>query len=213
MKNIIMSNPALQYLSAGKSGLRKNGIFLIFCLILFGGILYGSLSGASADRELLSRLDLIFQTNFTIRSAQGLFSSFAASFASSSLFIASIFLLGLSLWGGFLAVLMPLFKGFGYGLSVGYLYGAYHFKGVLYNLLVILPGAFLSSLVISAASYFAFRSTLHTVIGLFRSASPFDFRSHLKTYCRLMLAMLALCALSALLDMLCSLCFSHFFSF
>ncbi len=213
MKNIIVSNPVQRYLRVGQSGLKKNGFFLLFCLILFGGIVYGAVSGRSADSGLLQRLDFIFQTNFEVRCSQGLFSAFIASFASSVLFLTVIFLLGLSLWGGFFAVLVPFFKGYGYGLSVGFLYNAYGLQGICYNLLVILPGMFFSSAVIAAAALGAFRNSWHMIAGLFRSSMTIDLRELLMRYCRLMVRILLLCTAAAILDMLCALCFSWLFHF
>ncbi len=213
MKNIIVSNPAVQYFSAGKNELKKNGLFFLFCLIMFAGILYGTLSGKAAGTELLNRLDFVFQTNFELRCSQGIWSAFIASFASSMLFFGVIFLLGLSLWGGFFAVLIPLFKGYGYGLSVGYLYGTYGLKGIFYNLLVILPGTFLASVVTAAASLIAFKNSLHFVLGTFRSQMMPDLKYTLRGYCRSMFGMLLLSMASSLIDMLCSLCFSWIFHF
>ena len=186
MKNIIVSNPVRRCLEAGHTGWKKNGFFLLFCLILFGGIVYGAVSGRTADESLLQRLDFI-----------GL----------------AVILLGLSLWGGFFAVLVPFFKGYGYGLSVGFLYGAYGLQGLCYNLLVILPGMFFSSAVIAAASLKAYKNSLHMVLGLFRSPMTADWRSLVCRYCRSMIQMLLLCAASAVVDMLCALCFSWLFHF
>ena len=213
MKNIIVSNPVRRCLEAGHTGWKKNGFFLLFCLILFGGIVYGAVSGRTADESLLQRLDFILQTNYELRCQEGVFAALMASFASSSVFLTVIFLLGLSLWGGFLAVLVPFFKGYGYGLSVGFLYGAYGLQGLCYNLLVILPGMFFSSAVIAAASLKAYKNSLHMVLGLFRSPMTADWRSLVCRYCRSMIQMLLLCAASAVVDMLCALCFSWLFHF
>lgn len=213
MKNIIMSEPVRRCLPIGSVGWKKNGFFLLFCLILFGGIVYGAISGRAADSGLMQRLDFIFQTNFELRCHQGLWAAFVASFASSVLFLTVIFLLGLSLWGGFFAVLVPFFKGYGYGLSVGFLYGAYGLQGICYNLLVILPGMFLSSAVIAAAALTAYKNSLQMVFGLFRSPMTADWREMLKHYCRKMMRMLLLCTAAAAVDMLCALCFSWIFHF
>ena len=156
------------------------------------------------DTQLLQRLDFIFQTNFELRCHQGWGAAFVASFASSVLFLTVIFLLGLSLWGGFFAVLVPFFKGYGYGLSVGFLYGAYGWQGIAYNLLVILPGMFFSS---------ACQNSLHMVTGLFRAPMTADWRTLLQRYSRCMMRLLLLVTASAAVDMLCALCFSWLFHF
>ena len=162
---------------------------------------------------MLNRLDFILQTNFELRCSQGPASAFVSSFASAAVFMLVILLLGLSLWGGFIAVALPFFKGYGYGLSVGYLYGAYGFKGVLYNLLVILPGTFISSAVIAAGALCALRSSVKSTAGLFRSPVRDDPKEQLKRYLLTMLRLSLLCLAASIIDVLCAFCFSWIFDF
>lgn len=213
MKNIIVSNPVNRYIGRSRAELRKNGVFLIFCLILFGGVLCGALSGRSADSDVMKRLDVIFLTNFDLRCSRGLLSSFAASFGSTVLFLLVIFLLGLSLWGGFFAVLIPFFKGYGYGLSSGFIYSEYGTKGIFYNILIILPGMLISSAVIAAASLYSFRNSIRSVQSFRRQAVSDDPREQMKAYLLTMLWLLFLGAAAGLVDMLCSICFSWIFHF
>ena len=205
MKNIITAAAVRQVLPNVTGSWKRNSFFWLFCLILFGGIVYGAVSGRAADTQLLQRLDFIFQTNFELRCHQGWGAAFVASFASSVLFLTVIFLLGLSLWGGFFAVLVPFFKGYGYGL--------YGWQGIAYNLLVILPGMFFSSAVIAAAALAACQNSLHMVTGLFRAPMTADWRTLLQRYSRCMMRLLLLVTASAAVDMLCALCFSWLFHF
>ncbi len=213
MKKIIFSG-----LFVGKHELvpyefKKNMPFFIFTFLLLCGIVAGALYGRNADAVTLERLDLIFLSNFSVRCTQGMFNSFAASFSSSFIFLTVIFLLGLSLWGCVLVPFIPVVKGFGYGLSIGYLYSTYSWMGILYNFLIILPGAFVCSAVISAAAQESFLSS-KKIIAVFRpSAVTDDPRIHLKRYTLAMLWLLFLTALSAILDMILSLLFSWIFSF
>ena len=213
MKRIIFSNPVKQYSSSGSSGLRQSRSYMMFCAVLFGGIIFGAVSSRNADIKLLQRLDFIFQTNFNIRCSQGLISAFVSSFASSVMLLTVVFLLGLSLWGGFISPVVPFFKGYGYGLSVGFLYGAYGLKGIFYNILVILPGSFISAAVIAAAALQAFRNSLRISACFIRTPLQEDPQKQMKGYFVSMLRALAMCAFSAVLDMLCSLCFSWIFNF
>ena len=208
MKKIIFSSP----LKVGVRS-RKSGILMIFCIVLFTGIVFGAISGRNADDEMMKRLDFIFQTNYNVRCSQGLISAFVSSFGSYVIFLAVIFLLGLSLWGGFFAWAVPFFKGYGYGLSAGWLYGIYGFYGVGYNLLVVLAGAFLSALVISYASMEAMGNSLK-MAGLFtRSEVKDDMHIQMKKYLKTMLLMLCLCVVSAVLDVIFAVCFSWIFKF
>ncbi len=215
MKNVgmIAAGPVKKWVGLSREEFRRNGVFVLFCFVLFGGIVCGTLASGTVGTDTLKRLDFIFQTNFELRCSQGLISSFVSSFASAAIFLFVIFLLGLSLWGGFLSVALPFFKGYGYGLSVGFLYGAYGFKGVLYNLLVILPGAFISSAVIAAASLNAFRSSVRSAAYLFRAPVKDDPREQLRRYLIKMLKLSLLGLAASIVDVLCAFCFSWIFDF
>lgn len=213
MKKIIVSTPVNRCIGKSRAELKKNGVFMVFCLILFGGVLCGALSGRYADAAVMKRLDVIFLTNFDQRCSRGLLSSFAASFGSAVIFLFVIILLGLSLWGGFFAVLIPFFKGYGYGLTSGFLYSEYGVKGIFYNILIILPGMFISSAVIAAASLYSFRNSLKTVQCFRRQIVSDDPRAQIKTYLLKMLWLLFMSAAASLVDMICSLCFSWIFHF
>lgn len=216
MKNVCLTaaDPLKSWVGVSREEIRRNSVFVLFCFVLFGGIVFGALGSGNADMDTLKRLDFIFLTNFELRCTQGVLSAFVSSFASAAVFMLVIFLLGLSLWGGFAAVLIPFFKGYGYGLSVGYLYGAYGFKGVLYNIAVILPGAFVSSAVIAAASLCAFRSSLHSAVSIFRSPVVRDDpREQMRSYLVRMLKLSLFGLAASIIDVLCAFCFSWLFVF
>ena len=210
---MIAAEPVRKWMGKSREEIRKNGAFVLFCFVLFGGIVWGALSSRTAGMDMLNRLDFIFRTNFELRCSQGLAEAFVSSFASAAVFMLVILLLGLSLWGGFIAAALPFFKGYGYGLSVGYLYGAYGFHGVLYNLLVILPGAFISSAVIAAAALNALRNSVKGTSCLFRSPVRDDPKEQLKRYLLKMLRLSLLCLAASVIDVLCAFCFSWMFNF
>lgn len=200
-------------IAAGRAELKKNGLFIVFCVILFAGIVCGAVNGSLAGKSLMERLDMIFLTNFDLRCSRGYLASFAASFGSEVLLMITVLLLGLSLWGGFLAAAVPFVKGYGYGLTSGFLYCAYGAKGVFYNILIILPGMFISSAVISAASVYSFRNSLRFVQNFRHQAVRDDPCRQIRKYLLEMLWLLLLCAGASLVDMLCSICFSWIFHF
>lgn len=213
MKKIIFSAPFRRRERRRLPNIRKNILFMIFMLMLFGGITAGALGGRSADTKLMEKLDIIFLTNFKIRCSQGVIDAFVASFASAFIFILLIFLMGLSLWGWIVTAVIPFIKGYGYGLATGYLYSIYGLSGILYNLLIILPGAFLCSAVIAAAAQESFRSSFKLISIFRKSAVSDDPHIQMKKYLLSMLWLLFLAALSSALDMLFSLMFSWIFNF
>lgn len=123
--------------------MQRYGTVTLFTLLFAVGMLWGSLSARGADDTLIESLDFLFTTNLNSRLSQPMFAAFAASFGSNFLFWLFVFLCGLAPWGMIAVSVAPLFKGFGTGLSAGYLFITYGFKGVGFYLLVILGGTFI----------------------------------------------------------------------
>lgn len=192
--------------------IRRNILTVIFLLFLVTGIIIGAICAKNADQDLLKSLDFLFVTNIENRKSMGAFSIFAASFASSFLFLAVAVLLALSAWGSVLAPLVPLFKGFGFGLTAGYLYSAYGFGGIGYNLLIILPGAFLSALAVLIISQESCRFSFMLAVSM-RKNTSYDISSELSGYIIRVVWTLIVLTAASLVDMLFSLLFSGLFSF
>lgn len=134
--------------------LRRYGGAMLFSLTLAGGLLSGSLFSSGLSESLRSKLDLLFVMNLPSRLRSGALGAFCASFGSGFLFIAAAFLCGLSLWGIAGLPFIAFFKGFGIGVSAGYLFSSYGVKGVFFYLLVLLPGVcvFCTALVLQLSS-------------------------------------------------------------
>ena len=124
---------------------KRYGPAFFFTFVYACGLLMGSLYARSADKELLESLNFLFTTNLSARIDQPAFSTFATAFASNFLFLGFVFMCRLAPWGMAVAFLSPAFKGFGVGLSAGYLFVTYGFRGVGFYLLVILTGTFIFS--------------------------------------------------------------------
>ncbi len=215
MKGIIFTKPNFlkNNFKKGKFSfdIRKNAMSLLLCLFLIVGVILGVICARNGDKSLIEKLDFLFVTNFENKKSMDAFSLFSASFSSGFLFLLTIFLLGISAWGFLFLPAVPLFKGFGFGLSTGYMYGAYGFSGVFYNLLIILPGAFLSALVIIVISKDSFRFSWDIMTSL-RGIKP-DICNEFKLYTVRIFWGLLILAVSSLIDMLLSLVFSGLFSF
>ncbi len=190
-----------------------NIVFIIFLITLFAGIITGAIGSRFADSELAGRLDIVFLSDFRARSSHSFSEVFVASFASAFIFMTALYLSGLSLWGGLISAVIPFIKGYGYGISVGYLYGVHGFYGILYNILVILPGAFVCSAVICAAAREAFLNSFRLVSMFRKTAVCDDPRIRMKNYFLSMLWLLFLAAAASVADMLFSLIFSGIFTF
>ena len=122
---------------------RRYGIITFFVTILFIGIALGSVYARNSEKEFLNSLDFLFTTNLDARLTQNFAGTFCACFASDFIFLISVYLLGLAPWGILFLPVIIMFKGFGTGLTAGYLFITDSLMGVGFYLLILLPGTFL----------------------------------------------------------------------
>ena len=115
--------------------------FYIFCFAV--GMLMGSLSARGAEEGVMNNLDFLFTTNLEARLDQPMYMTFVSGLSSNFLFFLAAFLCGLTLWGIAPLFTIPVFKGYGTGISAGYLFINFGFRGIGFYLLVILAGTFL----------------------------------------------------------------------
>jgi len=193
--------------------LRVNYVLVLFSVFLISGMVFGAIFAKNAGFSALSKLDFLFYSNFKTRAVQPFLSVFSASFASSFLFILFCFLCGLSMWGMFMIPAVLFFRGFGLGLTSGYLYAAYGGNGILFNLAVILPGAFICCLAILLAAREGTRFSRRIASCGTSSQSGAISQANIKIYLLRFGAILGIAFLAALIDLLLSACFAGMFSF
>ncbi len=188
---------------------RLNWELVLLAAVFLAGMAVGAVYARNADPQALERMDFLFAGNFKARMTASFLSIFVASFASAFLFIFACFLCGLSLWGMLLIPFIPFFRGLGLGLTSGYLYSNYGGYGILFNLVVILPGAFFCclSVLLAAREGIAFSRLLVSC------GSKTISRSKLKIYLLHFGAVLGIAFFAALIDLLFSACFGGLFSF
>lgn len=188
---------------------RLNWELVLLALVFLAGMAVGAVYARNADTQALERMDFLFAGNFKARLTASFLSIFTASFASAFLFVFACFLCGLSMWGVLLIPFIPFFRGFGLGLTSGYLYAAYGGLGILFNLVVILPGALACciSVLLAAREGIGFSRLLASC------GSKTINQAKLKIYVLQFGAILGVAFLSALIDLLLSACFGGLFSF
>lgn len=146
---------------------RRHGLLLIFAAVLLSGLVLGAVYARHADSKTLHALDFLFTTNLDTRLAQGAVGTFCACFASDFLFLFAALLLGLAPWGvPFLAALV-CFKGFGTGVTAGYLCLSHGVSGAGFYLLVLLPGTFLFCAALTGFVRHACAHSRHALLTLF----------------------------------------------
>ncbi len=190
---------------------KEHWLIIVVGLVLVIGMIFGAVYARSAENTVLEKLDFIFFSNYKTRISQTLFTTFTSSVASSFLFLLLCFLSGMSLWGSAFVPLILFFRGFGLGLTSGYIYAFYGFKGILFNAIVILPSAFLSSVCVIFAARESIRySVLLAAAERSRHSNETDYtvRTYLNRYALLLILLLG----SGVLDVICTACFAGIFS-
>ena len=190
---------------------RENWELVLLALFLLAGMVCGAFYARNAGMDAISRLDFLFSGNFKARISEPVLLTFTASFASSFLFLFACFLCGLSMWGAFFIPLILIFRGFGLGLTSGYLYSAYGIKGILFNFSVILPGAFFCCLALLLAAREGIRLS-HRLSAVSCSSDSVN-KAQMKLYVLRFGEILALAFFAALIDLLLSVSFGGLFSF
>lgn len=146
----------------------RYGSVIFFISVLFAGMIFGAVKAGSANEDLLSKLDIIFSGSITLDGGETPAKTFIDSFGTSFMFLALLFCLSLSPLGIAGIPLAMFFRGFGYGISSGYLCITYGFKGLIYYIFVLLVGAFISSLALVYASQYCLNfsvSILYSIVG------------------------------------------------
>lgn len=164
-----------------KSLFRRWGGVVIFAFMLVLGLTVGCICSGSLSSGALKNLDFLFMTNMPQRLSNGAWGAFCAGFASDFLFLLAAFLIGLTLWGAAVLPSISFFRGFGVGVSAGYLLITYGFKGILFYISVLLPGIIISAMVLIYE--------LNAALGIFMKVcrklfgkTTVDFREPLRLY-------------------------------
>lgn len=146
---------------------KRYGLVTFFIAVLFSGMIFGAVQAGTADDTLLDKLNILFSGNISVRGDQTLARTFINSFGTSFMFLALFFCLSLSPLGILAIPLIIFFRGFGYGMSSGFLCITYGFKGLVYYISVMLLGAFISSLALVYASQYCFDFSRSLILSVF----------------------------------------------
>lgn len=152
--------------------MKRYGIYILFAALLTGGLTLGVIYARNADAQTLRSLDFLFTTNLDARLGQGPFGIFCACFASDFLFLLCCYLFGIAAWGIPFLMALIAFKGFGTGVTAGFLCLSHSLSGAGFYLLVLLPGTFLFCVTLVRFGAGAFRYSKRAFCGLLQKAAP-----------------------------------------
>lgn len=142
--------------------LKKNYIYLFFIVCLIFGMITGSLFQKNSSDALSKNLSYLFFTNYTARLNQKPTITFITSTAAYFLPVFLEIILGLSFLGAIFIPATIFLKGFALGISLSFVCNTYLFKGLLFNLAVVLPGTifFLAALFLVGRESINFSTSL-----------------------------------------------------
>lgn len=193
---------------------RRYGLHTVVVAFLLAGLIFGTVYAKNADSQLLQSLDFLFTTNLDIRLQQNFLGTFCACFASDFIFLLAVFLLGFSPWGIPALAFVVSFKGFGTGITAGFLIHNYAFKGAGFYLLILLPGTFLFCLAlisITVCSFVFSKKMFALVVNKRCNIAPF-YNDTLR-YCSRSMSALIMTFCASLLDTALWTLFSGAFNF
>lgn len=204
----------LSKLSKLKTFITQNKLLVFLSLVLLFGVFLGSNIEEFIKNQTLDDITSMFLNNFKNRVSQPIFYVFISSLSSIFLFILVSFFMGLSIWGFLFVPFVPFFRGLSIGLVQNYLYSQYGLKGLLFQLIVLFPGIFISSIAILLMSKESMLiSQAFSNILIFRSNSKHEKKSDLKTYIVKVGIVLSISLGSVIVDIILNFFFLRFFSF
>lgn len=146
---------------------RKKKLFIFLLITLIMGVIFGSifvtLLNENDKAKVLNDVTSFF--GYIKQNKMNSMDVFISSIKSNFLFIAFIWLLGISIIGIPLIVSLVFFKGFILGFSIGSIILKYKLLGILGSLSYVFPHIIISTILILIMSYYA----LYLSISLFTS--------------------------------------------
>lgn len=203
----------LKYSHNLKALIMNNKSLTVLACILLLGIFLGSLSVGAMKTTVINKIGVLFLDNFKNRSSEPLFFIFISSLSSVFIFVLLAFFMGLSVWGFIMVPFVPLVRGICIGFTQSYLYSQYGLYGIAFQLVVLFPGIFVSSIAILLITKEAMALS-HSLSNVFIfNETNYKKRSEFKTYLFRGSCVFALTTLSAIIDTLLNFAFLRFFSF
>lgn len=196
-----------------KSFIFQNKLLVFLALILLLGVFLGSNLEDFTKNQTTENITTLFLNDFKNRSFQPALYAFTASLSSVFLFILISVFMGLSIWGFLFIPLVPFFRGICFGLIQNYLFSHYGWKGILFQLVVLFPGFFISSIaILLIAKESMLVSHAFSNLLIFNPNHKFEKNTDLKNYLIKLGIILSLALLSVVVDLalnfLCLKCFS-----
>ncbi|MCL2056441.1 MAG: hypothetical protein FWH02_04370 [Oscillospiraceae bacterium] len=178
---------------------KRNYALIGLGALFLAGVLAGALLPGFADADRMSFVRELLTGFVERRRTQPISGNFYAAAASSLIFVGAMFFCGFCAIGQPAALLAPLFKGLGFGISVASLYSAYGAGAAGYVGLFLLPG----TVITTVALLICCRESLRLSTRFWRMARPNGGESGaypLRIYTARYIVAAAVCLISAALE-------------
>ncbi len=173
----------------------------LFAAVFLTGLLIGTLLVNRSSPETLEVLKAILGGYVEERAHQSFAGIVVSTFSSIFVSLLLLFFCGFCSISLPIIFAVPLFKGLGYGFSIGTLYAQYGTQALLYVSVLLFPAMFLGTLLLITAC----RTSTALSVTLFRSTlinSELADGVRIKRYCVKFSAFTVICLLIALFDAL-----------
>ncbi len=190
-----------------------NWKMILMAFLLVVGVVIGTMVSRNPSSEQLSQLNGLLGGFVSGRSTQSVWGTFLYSLLSTVPLVLLTFLLGLCAAGAFLIPIIPLFRGLGLGLSLGYLYQTQGLQGIAFSVLIIILPAILSCMAMLLACCESLTYSVMLCGQMLPNSKNVRMWPEFKRYMIRFLAFLALLCIAALVDAIFSAAFTQFFTF
>lgn len=194
-----------------KMVLREEWKLVTLISIFMAGMIIGAISAKHTDNDINARLVTMFSDFAMIRHTQSIFETFCNSFAVYFAFLFVAFASGLCAIGIPIIATIPLIRGIGIGMVSGYLYSTYALSGAGYCIVVLFPGAIISTAAMLLGCNESFVMS-RELINLLNGKSLFQHDNILKKYSVRYILLLGFILLASLIDTLMTILFAERFN-
>lgn len=182
--------------------------FLLICSFFISGLVSGALTAGGYIQSGDEALGVIVSGFVSSRTGQAFGEIFLSSIFSSLPFIAAAFLSGVCAIGIPFVPIIAIARGVGIGISLGYFYIYYGINGILYCLLMIIPGAVIASTALLLACKQSLDYSYLLFCHVFMPNKRQDKAIDIRIYCMRYAVFAVMIILSAIIDA----CFASLFS-
>ena len=178
----------------------KRMIVFLFTL-LFMAILFGSFFAAKLDTKDIDTIQSSLDTFFTMTRQNKLnsFQAFFQSFGANIIFTGAIFLLGISVIGAPLMIVLFFMKAFTLGFTIASMIKIYHLKGLLYSFVYIFPHQVMNLLVFIFFIMFSMSLSI-TLLQAILKKKTVDFSKVLNRYIFILVITIFILIITSLLE-------------